>query len=161
VNLAMTRRYGRAPRGARVHGAVPQHYGASVTGLGALDCHGVRAAMTVEGATDGEVFVTFLREGLGPRLRDGERVVLDNLGAHQVAGVAEAMAATGARLQYLPPYSPDFSPMEPCWSKVKTTLRAAGARTRQALDRALTRALARITPRDADGWFRLCGYGLH
>jgi transposase len=123
--------------------------------LGALDRRGVRAAMTVEGATDGAVFVTFLRRVLGPRLRRGDWVVLDTLGAHRVAGVAEAVAARGARLRYLAPYSPDVSPMEPGWSKVKTALRAAGARTRQAL----TRALAQITPQDADGWFRLCGYG--
>jgi transposase len=160
VNLAMARRYGRAPRGQRVHGAVPQNYGASVSVLGALDWHGMRAAMTVDGATDGAVFVTFLRQVLGPRLRRGELVVLDNLGAHRVAGVAEAIAARGARLRYLPPYSPDFSPMEPGWSKVKTALRAVGARTRRALDRALARALAQVTPQDADGWFRLCGYGL-
>ncbi len=127
--------------------------------LGALDGHGVRAAMTVDGATDGAVFVTFLREVLGPRRRRGERVGLDNLGAHHVGGVAEAIAVTGARLDYLPPYSPDLNPMEPCWSNVKTALRAAGAHTRRALDRALTRALAQVTPQDARGWFRFCGYG--
>ncbi len=157
----MTRRYGRAPRGERVHGAVPKNYGASITVLSALNRGGVRAAMTVEGATDGEVFVTVLREVLGPRLRRGDRVVLDNLGAHQVAGVAEAIAARGAQVHYLPPYSPDLMPMEPAWSKVKTALRAAGARTRAALDRALARALAQITPHDARGWFRLCGYSSH
>ena len=157
----MTRRRGRAPRGQRVQGSVPQNYGANVTVLGALDRQGVRAAMTVEGATDGDVFVTFVREVLGPRLRRGDLVVLDNLGAHQVAGVREAIAARGAAVHYLPPYSPDLMPMEPAWSKVKTALRAAAARTRRALDRALAGALAQITPQDAHGWFRLCGYGLH
>ncbi len=129
--------------------------------LGALDRHGVRAAMTVDGATDGEVVVAFLREVLGPQLRRGERVVLDNLGAHKVAAVAPAIAATGAGLQYLPPYSPDLNPMEPCWSKVKTRLRTAAARTRETLDHALAEALAQITPQDARGWFRLCGYSSH
>ncbi len=78
-----------------------------------------------------------------------------------MAGVAEAIAARGAQVHYLPPYSPDLMPMEPGWSKVKTALRAAKARTRSALDRALARALAQLTPQDARGWFRLCGYGLH
>lgn len=144
-----------------MHGAVPQNYGENVTVLAALDRQGVRAARAIDGATDGPVFLAFVRRVLCPQLRAGDVVVLDNLGAHKVAGVAEAVRAAGARLRYLPPYSPDYNPIEPCWSKVKALLRAAGARTRRRLYRALRDVLAQVTPKDAHGWFRHCGYSLH
>jgi transposase len=160
VNLAMTRLYGRAPTGERVIGSVPQNYGPNVTMLGALGVQGLHAVMTVDGATDTDVFRTYVRQVLGPMLTPGEIVVMDNLGAHKAVGVQQALARRGARLLYLPPYSPDLSPIEPCWSKVKTVLRKAKARTREALDMAITGALATITDADAHGWFRHCGYAL-
>jgi transposase len=160
VNLAMTRVYGRAPAGERVIGSVPQNYGPNVTMLGALGVQGLHAVMTVDGATDTDVFRTYVRQGLGPTLTPGDIVVLDNLRAHKAVGVQQAIARRGARLLYLPPYSPDLSPIEPCWSKVKTALRKAKARTREALDMAITGALATITNADAHGWFRHCGYAL-
>ena len=160
VNLAMTRLYGRAPTGERVIGSVPQNYGPNVTMLGALGVHGLHAVMTVDGATDTDVFRTYVKQVLGPTLRPGDTVVMDNLRAHKAVGVQQALARRGARLLYLPPYSPDLSPIEPCWSKVKTALRTAKARTREALDRAITGALATITDADAQGWFRHCGYAL-
>jgi transposase len=160
VNLAMTRLYGRAPTGERVIGSVPQNYGPNVTMLGALGVHGLHAVMTVDGATDTDVFRTYVKQVLGPTLRPGDIVVMDNLRAHKAVGVQQALARRGARLLYLPPYSPDLSPIEPCWSKVKTALRTAKARTREALDRAITGALATITDADAQGWFRHCGYAL-
>ena len=116
--------------------------------------------MTVDGATDTDVFRTYVRQVLGPTLTPGDIVVMDNLGAHKAVGVQQALARRGARLLYLPPYSPDLSPIEPCWSKVKTVLRKAKARTREALDMAITGALATITDADAQGWFRHCGYAL-
>jgi DDE superfamily endonuclease len=122
LNVAMTRLYGRAPRGQRVIGAVPQNYGERLTVLAAWDREGIRAALAVDGATDGPVFLTFLQRVLGPRLRPGEVVVLDNLRAHPVAGVTEALAQVGAKLRYLPPYSPDYNPIELAWSKVKPLL---------------------------------------
>jgi transposase len=161
INLALTRLYGRAPRGARVLGSAPRNYGPNVTMLGALSCTGLEALMTVEGATDADVFRAYVREVLCPTLRAGDLVVADNLSAHKAAGVQEAIAATGARLLYLPPYSPDLNPIEHCWSKLKTFLRAAKARTREALDAALTRALATVTESDARAWFAHCGYVLH
>jgi transposase len=161
INLAMTRLYGRAPRGERVLGSAPQHYGQNVTLLGALSCTGLEAVMTVEGATDADVFRAYVREVLCPTLREGDIVVADNLSAHKAAGVQEAIAATGARRLYLPPYSPDLNPIERCWSKIKTVLRAAKARTREALDTAVTRALAPVTEADARAWFAHCGYVLH
>jgi transposase len=160
VNLAMTRLYGRAPTGERVIGSVPQNYGPNVTVLGALDVHGLHAVMTVDGATDTDVFRTSVKQVLGPTLRPGEIVVMDHLRAPKAVGVQQALARRGARLLYLPPYSPDLSPIEPCWSKVKTALRTAKARTREALDSAIAGALATITDADAQGWFRHCGYAL-
>jgi transposase len=160
VNLAMTRRYGRAPRGIRVIGSVPQNYGSNVTMLGTLGAQGLQAVMTVEGATDAEVFRAYVKRVLGPTLRPGDIIVMDNLRAHKAVGVQQALARRGARLLYLPPYSPDLSPIEPCWSKVKTALRKAEARVRDALDTAITRALSTITVTDAHSWFAYCGYAL-
>jgi transposase len=161
INLAMTRLYGRAPRGERALGSAPQNDGQHVTILGALSCRGLEAVMTIEGATDADVFRADVREVLCPTLREGDLVIADNLSAHQVAGVQEAIAATGARLLYLPPDSPDLNPIERCWSKIKTCLRAAKARTREALDTAVTRALATVTASEARAWFAHSGYVLH
>jgi transposase len=161
INLALTRLYGRAPRGERALGSAPQNYGQNVTILGALSCTGLEAVMTVEGATDADVFRAYVREVLGPTLRQGDIVIADNLSAHKAAGVQETIAATGARLLYLPPYSPDLNPIEQCWSKIKTFLRAAKARTREALDTAVTSALATVTESDARAWFAHSGYVLH
>jgi transposase len=158
LNLAMTRLYGRAPTGERGIGSVPQTYGPNVTMLGALGVHGGPAVMTVDGATDTDVFHTYVKQGLGPPLWPGDMVVMDNLRAHKAVGVQQALARRGARLLYVPPYSPDLSPIEPCWAQVKTALRTAKARTREALDSAITGALATITEADAQGWFRHGGY---
>jgi transposase len=160
VNLAMTRLYGRAPRGARVPDAVPQNYGPHITILGALGIEGIAAVMTVEGATDADVFWAYVEHILAPTLQPGDIVVLDNLRAHKVAGVAAAINACGASLLYLPPYSPDLSPIEQCWSKRTTYLRKVRARTREALDAAMTNAVATITAMDAQGWFAHAGYAL-
>jgi transposase len=129
--------------------------------LAALDHRGIRATLLIEGATDGEVFRPFVQRVLLPTLRRGDLVVWDNLSAHQVAGVAEALATVGATQQSLPPYSPDYNPIEKAWSKVKTHLRAAGARPHRRLHGALKRALSQITKRDVAAWFAHCGYPLH
>ncbi|HEX8634161.1 MAG TPA: IS630 family transposase [Pyrinomonadaceae bacterium] len=160
TNIAMTRLYGRAPRGERVTGSTPRNYGQNITLLASLSATGVGAVMTVEGAADGDVFRTYVGEVLAPTLSEGDIVVLDNLGAHKVAGVREAIEARGARLIYLPPYSPDLNPIERCWSKIKTALRAAEARTREALEAAIRQALATVTESDARAWFKHCGYAL-
>lgn len=161
VNLAFTRLYGRAPRGERAVGSVPMNYGSNVTILGALSGRGLEALMTIEGATDGEVFRTYVRHVLSPRLRPGDIVVMDNLRAHKVSGIREAIEHCGATLLYLPPYSPDLSPIERCWSKLKAILRAVGARTRRKLDRTIRHALTTITEADALAWFAHCGYQLN
>jgi transposase len=158
VNLAMTRLYGRAPAGERAIGSVPQNYGQNVTILGTLGVQGLEAVMTVDGATDTEVFRTYVKQVLGPTLTPGDIVVTDNLGAHKAVGVQQALARRGARLRYLPPYSPDLSPIEPCWSKLKTALRKAKARTRAALDAAIAETIRTVSHTDAWGWFKHCGY---
>jgi transposase len=107
--------------------------------------------MTIEGATNGDVFRAYFEQVLGPTLRPEEVVVMDNLAAHKVAGIQEAIAQRGARVIYLPPYAPDLSPIEPCWSKLKTALRAAKARTYAALEVALVAALETVTVADARG----------
>lgn len=160
-NLALTRLYGRAAPGERIAEGVPQNYGENVTMLAAIGVNGLAAPMTVNGAVDGAVFLTYVREVLSPTLCEGDIVVMDNLKAHKVAGVAEAIEAAGARLEYLPPYSPDLNPIEKCWSKVKTYLRKAKARTREALEAALKEALLTITAADARAWFTHCGYPVH
>lgn len=157
----MTRLFGRAPRGDRVHDAVPKNHGQNVSVLGALSCQGIDAVMTIDGAVDAAVFRVYVEQVLVPTLAPGDVVIMDNLSAHKGNAIRAAIEAAGAQLLYLPPYSPDLSPIEPCWSKLKTCLRAAKARTRDALDAALTLALDTITPADARSWFRHCGYALH
>jgi transposase len=157
----MTRLYGRAPRGERIVGTVPQNYGANVTMLAALASHGVEAVMTINGATDAEVFRADVAQVLRPTLRPGDIVIMDNLRAHKAAGIHEVIEQAGAQVLYLPPYSPDLSPIEPCWSKLKTALRTAKARTREVLEHAIAQALATITVADAHSWFHHCGYALH
>jgi transposase len=126
--------------------------------LGAFSRTGLVAAMTVAGFTEGEVFRAFLRQVLVPQLRAGQIRIMDHLNAHKVAGVAAACAAAGVRWLYLPPDSPDFSPSEECWSKVKALLRAKAARTLEALERAMAEARDAVTATDAYGWFAHAGY---
>jgi len=158
VNIAMARHYARAPQGERVHPSKPVNKGKNMTVLGALSLDGMIASMTVEGSTDEQVFLTFVKTILVPSLLDGQVVFMDNLSSHQVSGVKEAIESVGARLDYLPPYSPDLSPIEKCWSKFKAILRAKAARTRDLLDQAVAEAFAMMTPQDARGWFAHCGY---
>jgi transposase len=161
VNLALTRLYGRAPRGERVVGSVPLNSGKNVTMIGALSCQGLMAMMTVAGATEGEVFRAYVHQVLCPTLYPGDIVVMDNLRAHKVSGIREAREQCAATLLYLPPYSPDLSPIELCWSKLKTALRTVGARTRRRLERAILQASATICEADAMAWFAHCGYQLN
>ena len=137
---------------------MPCNYGPHVTLLGALGPSGLEALMTIDSATDGEVFRAFVEQVLCPTLQTGDVVVMDNLRAHKVAGIQEAITGCGARLIYLPPYSPDLSPIEPCWAKLKTLLRRVGARTRDTLEEAITQAMEGITASDALAWFAHCGY---
>lgn len=156
--IAMTRDYGRAPRGKRTSDSAPRNRGTVTTILGALTLAGLEATMTVEGGTDGDVYVAFLEEVLAPKLQEGDLVVMDNAGAHKDPRVREVLARYGAKAVYLPPYSPDLNPIEMAWSKLKSFLRTAKARTIEALNLAIAMGMEIITPDDAVGWFRHCGY---
>jgi transposase len=160
VTTKLTRLYGRAPKGQRVPEAVPHGRGKVTTILGALGTTGMQAGMTVETSTDADVFEVFVEQVLGPTLRAGQVVVMDNLSAHKQERVRELIEARGCQLQYLPPYSPDLNPIEPAWSKVKTYLRALKARTQEALEAGVSAALKTITAQDAHGYFGHCGYAL-
>ena len=160
MNTAMTRRYGRAPRGERVHDSAPRNYGAHTSVIGAMGLRGLVATLAVEGAVDTICFDAYLERVLGPRLRRGDVVVLDNLGAHRASRVEEVAAGRGAQVLWLAPYSPDFSPIEQCWSKIKSYLRGAEARSAQALDKALAQSIGLVTKADIRGWFRHCSYSL-
>lgn len=155
-NIAMTRTHARAPRGERARGVVPRNRGRVTTMLGALSIDGIEAMMTVEGGTTAPVFLKFLDDYLVPRLRPGDVVVMDNLGAHHAKGVRERIEACGASIVYQPPYSPDLNPIEHAWSKIKALLRALGARTVALLMAAVVHAASFITPSDAAGWFKHC-----
>lgn len=158
TNLTYCRRYSRAVGGARAHHATPLPSGPNVTLVAALTVQGLQAPMTVSGAVNGQVFAAYLAQVLGPTLVAGDVVVLDNLPAHKVAGLAELVEARGARLLYLPPYSPDFNPIELAFSKLKTWLRTAQARTREALEAVIADATNWISEQDAKNWFDHCGY---
>jgi transposase len=159
VNTAMTPTHGRAPVGERVVDSAPRNYGEQTSIVGALSFgRGLIAVMTLTGAVDTLAFDAYLAQVLGPRLRRGDVVVLDNLGVHKASQVEQVAEARGARVLWLAPYSPDFSPIEQCWSKIKTFLRAAKARTREELEAALARAIRLVTKADIRGWFKHCGY---
>ena len=158
TTISMTRTYGWSAKGQRVHDRVPRNRGTVTTLLGVLTMSGLEAAMTIEGGTSGDVFLAFVEQVLGPVLQPGDTVVLDNLRAHHDRRIRPAIERLGASLKYLPPYSPDFSPIELCFAKLKSHLRAAKARTREALDQAIDEAFDLITPDDAYGWFKHCGF---
>ena len=155
VSTQMTRLYARCVGGRRVHETTPDGRWKILTILGAISTRGMIATMTVEAATDREIFLAYLDHVLCPQLRPGDVVVMDNLSSHKVAGVRERIEAVGAELLYLPPYSPDLNPMEKAWAKLKQLLRSAKARTRNALDHAISALLPLISPDNAQAWFRL------
>lgn len=158
VNIAMTRLYARAPRGERACGSAPKNWKKNVTVLGAMSLKGLQAVMSVQGSADTAVFVTFVREVLLAQLWQGAVVVMDNLAIHKQKAVQLAIESVGAKVMYLPSYSPDYNPIEQCWSKLKTYLRGRKARTYEALDEALSEGIETISRQDAQGWFIGCGY---
>jgi len=161
IDTRMARTHARAARGRRAPGKVPWGRWERLTVVGALALDGgVIASMSIAAATGTAVFLAFVEQVLAPALRDRPDaiVIMDNLPAHKAEAVRDALDRAGLRHRHLPPYSPDLNPIEQAWSKLKTRLRAEGARSREALEQALGPALAAITARDARGWFRLCGY---
>ncbi|MBF6595619.1 MAG: nucleoside hydrolase [Thermaceae bacterium] len=141
-------------------GARISMFGLNLTTIGALSCTGMQAAMVFTGATDKTAFLTFLHQVLLPTLRPGQIVVMDNLGAHRTRGVQPAIEAAGCTVIFTLPYSPEFNPIEGCWSKVKAILRGIAARTRESLTQAIASALDLIMLQDIQGWFNHAGYCL-
>jgi transposase len=155
---SMTRTRGRAPKGERVVAKVPAGHWKIVTMISAIRTSGPFAAVSIIGATDSDVFRTYVRDVLAPQLNPGDVVVMDNLSSHKASGVREALESAGAQLRYLPPYSPDFNPIENMWSKVKAKLRTLAVRSVESLHDAIGAALVTVTPSDCLGFFRHCGY---
>lgn len=160
THVALTPLYAWAPREERAHGTVPRNRGRNLTLIAALTAAGCEAAMTLDGAADGPAFEAYVREVLVPTLRPGQVVILDNLSVHKGATTRALVAAAGCALLFLPPYSPDFNPIERAFSKPKAHLRRAGARTRDALEAAIAAALDTLSPADARAWFALADYHL-
>jgi transposase len=157
-NLNLTPRYARAPRGQRAPAKLPRNLPANTTVIAALTSTGMAATMLVSGATDHHVVEAYVEQVLGPTLRPGQVLVLDNLSAHKRADLEPLLARYGCELWFLPPYSPDLSPIELAFAKIKQAVRRAAARTREALEVAIAQALSLITASDAQGFFAHCGF---
>jgi transposase len=158
ANTQMTRRYGRSPVGQRLVCHVPQGHYQTTTMIAAVRLKGPQAPWLFAGSMDGELFLAWVQKGLAPVLQPDDVVVLDNLSTHKVAGVQAAIEAAGARLEYLPPYSPDFNPIENMWSKVKQGVRSRNPRNARQLFRAAGAAFDTVTPEDCHSFFLHAGY---
>jgi len=160
VTTSMTRLRARCIGGSRIHEATPGGHWKIMTILGAMSLGGMIATMTIEEATDADIFLAYVEQVLCPALKPGDVVVMDNLSSHKVPGVREWIEKAGAEVLYLPSYSPDLNPIEKAWSKLKQLLRSAKSRTKEALEQAIANALKLITPENAMAWFRTCINGL-
>jgi transposase len=157
-NIALTPIYARAPKGERTKSSVPRNRGKNTTLIASLSLEGMGAAMILEGSANAAAFEIYVEQLLAPSLHAGQLVVMDNLRAHKGERVRQAIESKGCQVLFLPGYSPDFSPIEESFSKLKNSLRRAGARTREALEEAICQALLTVTAQDASGWFSHCGY---
>jgi transposase len=158
TNVSLSQLYAWSRKGERAFGSAPRNWGNNVTLLASITREGLGPCLAVEGATTREVFEAYLERVLAPTLVPGQVVVMDNLSAHKGERVRELIEQRGCELLYLPPYSPDFNPIEQAFSKVKGLMRAAEARTREALIEAMGMALSAVSARDARGFFGHCGY---
>jgi transposase len=160
TNVALTPRYGRAPKGERARGRAPRNWGKNVTLISSIGSEGMGPSMSIEGPSDTDSFGIYVREILAPNLMAGQIVVMDNLSVHKGKWVRELIERRGCQLWFLPPYSPDFNPIEEAFSKVKALLRRAQARVLEALFEATEEALSAISAQDARGYFEHCGYAI-
>ena len=160
TNVSLSPIYARAPKGERARGKAPRNWGKNVSLICAIDSSGVKPSMSVEGAVDSKAFEAYVERFLAPTLKRGQIVVMDNLSVHKSRRVGRLIEEAGCELLFLPPYSPDFNPIEEAFSKAKGILRKAGARTREALVETTGRALDAITPQDLRGFYADCGYRL-
>lgn len=158
ANLGMTRRYARALRGQRAVGAVPSNPDPNLTLVLGLRHDGVVAPFTFQGAMNGDAFTAYAETQLGPELNPGDVVFVDRVGAHRTAAARAAIEARGASLRFLPPYSPDLTPVEKCGAKVKDVIRSLSPRTVAAVIDAMGEGIGAVTPADARAWFAYCGY---
>ena len=155
---AMTRRYGRAPRGQRLYARAPWGHWKTTTSLAALRTDGLHAPSVIGGALNGAPFPAWVRQELAPTLKAGDVVIMDNLACHKAAGVREAIEAAGAKVAYLPPYSPEFNPIGQVFAKLKGLLRKAEERTVEGPWQALGRLLDQFSPEECGNDIRHCGY---
>jgi transposase len=160
TSTKMARRYGRAPRGERCRAAGPHGHWKTTTFTAGLRLDGLVAPRVLDGPMNGAAFRAYVEQALVPELAPGDVVVMDNLPAHKARGVREAIEGAGATLLFLPPYSPDFNPIERAFAKLKALLRGAAARTIPALWEAIAAALDRFTPTDCRSYFIATGYEL-
>lgn len=158
AHTQLTRRHGRSPIGQRLACPIPHGHYQTTTLIAAVRLQGPRAPWLFGGAMDGELFLAWVQQGLLPCLQPKDVVVMDNLATHKVAGVREAIEGAGARLEYLPPYSPDLNPIENLWSKVKQGLKSRAPRNARQLFKAAGAAFATVTPADCQGFFLHAGY---
>jgi transposase len=154
----MTRAYGRCPTHERLIDYVPRNHWMTTTFLAALRTTGLSAPLVVDGAITGEIFLKWVREHLAPTLLPGDIVVMDNLACHKIAGVREAIQAVGAEVLYLPPYSPDWNPIELTFAKIKQILRRRKPRTKEECDRLCGESLDWFPPAECQNYIRHCGY---
>ena len=158
TNTSLSPRYAYSPKGRRAYAQVPRNRGANTTLLASMSLEGMGPCLAVEGATTTAVFEAYVEKVLAPGLRRGQMVVVDNLGAHKGEKARKLIEGRGCQLLFLPPYSPDFNPIEEAFSKIKGALRKAQARTREALIEALGVAISAVSARDARGFFEHGGY---
>ena len=158
TNTSLAPLYAWSRRGERAFCSVPRNWGANITLLASMSVEGMGPCLAVEGSTTREVFEAYLERALAPSLRPGQVVVMDNLSSHKGGRVKELIEERGCELMYLPPYSPDLNPIEEAFAKIKALLRNAGARTREALIKAMGRALGALNAKDAHGFFEHRGY---
>ena len=154
----MVRLHGRCPQGQRLLSKAPAGHWQTTTMIAAIGLDGVHAPFALDGAVDTDAFLVYVERVLLPTLHGGEIVVLDNLSCHKHPRVQELIKSAGAEVWYLPPYSPDFNPIEPMWSKIKQTLRSLAVRTFEGLIQAIRIALDKVSRQDLAGWFTHCGY---
>jgi transposase len=159
VTTKMVRHYGRSPRGKRLVANVPHGHWKTLTLVAALRIDGLTAPYVIDGALDGPSFLAYLEQVLVPALRKGDTVFMDNLRTHKIDGVAQAIEAAGAKLRYLPAYSPDLNPIEMAFSKLKTALRKGAARSVTALIKLIGKLLRKFAPKQCANYFRHVGYG--
>lgn len=158
ANTSLSAIYAYSPKGQRAYCSVPRNRGPNTTLLSCMSVEGMGSSLTVEGATNRDVFEAYVERALSPELRPGQVVVMDNLTAHKGERVRELIEERGCELLYLPPYSPDFNPIEEAFSKIKAVLRKVEARTREGLVEAMGVAISAVSAHDARGFFEHCGY---